>query len=383
MFTQDTDKRKINLGIGAYRDNDGKPYPLKVVRKVEKLLANDDSLNHEYLPIAGHDGFRQAAQVLLLGANSSAIKNKKALTLQALSGTGALSLGGDFIAKFFKGTPVYIPDVTWPNHNMIFARGSPVKSYRYYDPKTRGLNFNGMLEDLKAAPERSVILLHACAQNPTGVDPTKDQWKQIAEVCATKNHLPFFDIAYQGYATGDLDYDAFSVRYFVEQGFELLVAQSFAKNFGLYDQRIGAFHVVASDSSKVAAVQSQLEILVRGTYSNPPSQGARIVYGILSNPQLNAEWKQELKEMADRINQTRSMLVDELKRLNTPGDWSHITSQIGMFSYTGLNPAQCKALLEKHHVYLLASGRISMAGINTKNVGYLARCINEVVTKPL
>jgi len=352
---------------------------LKTVRKAEKLIAQDTSLNHEYQPIAGHDGYRVRARALLLGADSPAIKENRAVTVQTISGTGALSLGGDFLVKFWPKANVYLPDPTWPNHPQNFAR-SGVKNYRYWDEKTRGLDFKGMIEDINNAPSGSIILLHACAHNPTGVDPTRDQWKKIAEVIKAKNHFTFFDSAYQGFATGDLDGDAWAIRHFVSQGLEMLIAQSFAKNFGLYDCRIGALTVVAEDAAKAAAALSQLEIIIRATYSNPPSHGARIVNTILSDPELTAEWREELSGMSGRIIQMRRLLFDELKRLGTPGDWTHITSQIGMFSYTGLNKTQCQELLSKH-IYLLLNGRISMTGINTSNVKYLAQSIHEAVTK--
>jgi len=291
-----------------------------------------------------------------------------------------LSLGADFISTYFPKVPIYLPVPTWGNHDQIFSRGTnPIKKYRYWHEKTRGLDFAGMLEDIKNAPEKSIILLHACAHNPTGVDPTEAQWKQLAVLMKQKQHIPYFDCAYQGFATGSLDNDAFAVRYFTEQGFEMFVSQSFAKNFGLYDTRTGALSVVCETKDRAEAAASQLEILIRATYSNPPSHGARIVATILNDPELTAEWKDELKIMSGRILQTRTMLTSELKKLNTPGDWSHITQQIGMFSYTGLNKNQCKVLVEKHHVYLLSNGRISMAGINTGNVKYLAQSIDDVV----
>jgi len=379
LCNKDPDPRKVNLGIGAYRDNNGKPYVLKVVRKAERLIANDTSLNHEYLGISGLAGFYTKARELMFGTGSAAIKAGRIASCQTISGTGSLSLGADFLATYMKGAAVYLPNPTWPNHDQIFGRGSPVKKYRYWNESKRNLDLSGMLEDIKAAPEKSVIMLHACAHNPTGVDPTQDQWKQIAQVCKSRNHLVYFDCAYQGFATGDLDADAWAVRYFVDQGFEMLVSQSFAKNFGLYDCRVGTLSIVCEDSKKAAAVSSQLEILIRASYSNPPAHGARIVEIVLNDKELSEEWKGELKLMSGRIIQCRKLLLEELKRLGTPGDWTHITSQIGMFSYTGLSKAQCKVLLEKHHIYLLSNGRISMAGINTGNVKYLAQCIHEVV----
>jgi len=245
--------------------------------------------------------------------------------------------------------------------------------------KKKKLDIKGMLADIAAAPEGSIMLLHACAHNPTGVDPTTEEWKQIMNVIKTKNHFTWFDSAYQGFASGCLDRDAWAIRHFVDNGLEMIVCQSFAKNFGLYGERIGGLHMVCNDVKKVDEVISQLNVLIRPFYSNPPKHGAEIVHTILSNPELYSEWKVELKAMADRINKMRTLLFDELNKLGTPGDWSHIKSQIGMFSFTGLTTGQCESLIKNHHIYLLTSGRISMAGINSKNVIYLARCIDDVV----
>lgn len=380
-FRADTDPRKMDLGVGAYRTDEGKPLVLNVIRKAEAIVGHDKSLNHEYLAIDGLPQFVTVARKLLFGADSIAIKQNRVATTQSLSGTGALRIGCEFIARHLpKGTTIYYSKPTWGNHNAIFnASGLPSKPHRYWDAKGRRLDIEGMLEDLKNAPDRSVVLLHACAHNPTGVDPTPEEWKRIAEVLKSKNHLPFFDSAYQGFASGDLEKDAWAIRYFVDQGFEMLAAQSFAKNFGLYNERIGSLSFVTKSEKAAKAVLSQIKLVVRQGYSNPPAYGARVIAAVLSDPALFAEWKVELKGMADRIIQMREALFNELKRLNTPGDWKHIITQIGMFSFTGLTPKQCEVLTTKHHVYLLSNGRISMCGITTKNVKYLAAAINDVV----
>jgi len=243
-----------------------------------------------------------------------------------------------------------------------------------------GLDLEGLIEDIKNAPDGSIIILHACAHNPTGVDPTQEQWKSIAEVLKSKKHIPFFDCAYQGFATGSLERDRFAMEYFANQGFEFFIAQSFAKNFGMYGERVGCFHIVckAETSEKVA---SQLKLVARPMYSNPPTFGARIVTTVLKNPELYNEWKQNLITMSSQIKQVRELLYKELtETLKTPGDWRHILNQIGMFTYTGLSEAQCDRLTKDFHIYLLKSGRISMTGINTSNVAYLAKAINAVVT---
>lgn len=380
MFNASKHPQKINLGIGAYRTDDGKPKVLTVVKKAEAKILADPTINKEYLGISGHPGFCKVAKELLFGANSPAVKENRICTVQGISGTGSLRLGGELCKLAFPDRPIYISTPTWENHQALFGKcGLTIKPYRYWDAKNRNLDFKGLMEDLSAAPNGAIILLHGCAHNPTGVDPTQDQWKQIANLAKQKQFLPFIDIAYQGFASGDLDKDAWSLRYFVDQGFELIVAQSFAKNLGLYSERVGSMSVVCSSADRAKAVQSQVELVIRPMYSNPPSHGALIVHTVLSDPALFKEWKQELVEMSSRIHAMRDALRSELVKLGTPGNWDHIVSQIGMFSYTGLTAEQVEVMQKKHHVYLLKSGRISMAGVNTKNVQYLAKAIDDVV----
>jgi len=305
---------------------------------------------------------------------------KNICSVQCLSGTGSLRIAAAFVGKFMPGAAVYFSDPTWGNHGKIFkACGVETKTYPYWNGATRRIAYEGLIPALKAADSGSIVLLHATAHNPTGVDPTKNQWKAIAAVCKKKGHFPFFDSAYQGFATGDLDRDAWPIRYFREQGFEMLVCQSFAKNLGLYNERAGAVHVVTKSPKQAAAVKSQIALFIRPMYSNPPLHGAKIVETILTNEYLYEAWKKELYGMSKRISDMRPLLRNELEKLGTPGDWSNITEQIGMFCYTGLSKAQCEALMDNHHVYLLKSGRISMAGATTHNVKYLAESIDYVV----
>lgn len=273
---------------------------------------------------------------------------------------------------------------TWANHNQIFSQaGLTTSTYPYFDKSTRGLDFEGMKYALKTAPDASIILLHACAHNPTGVDPTFEQWKELAILMQEKRHFPFFDCAYQGFASGDLDRDAAAVRYFVAQGFEMVVAQSFAKNFGLYGERAGCFHAVAAPhteaSTTISRIASQLAIIQRSEISNPPIYGARIASTVLNDAALFAEWKENLKTMSGRILSMRKSLRDTLESLGTPGTWNHITDQIGMFSFTGLSEVQVAKLRSDFHIYMTKNGRVSMAGLNTKNVEYVAKAINKVV----
>lgn len=382
LFKNDKDERKVNLGVGAYRTNEGKPLVLNVVKKAERLIVEDTKLDHEYLPIGGDGQFCEAARLLLFGTNFTPLKEGRVATVQSISGTGALRLACAFIKNWLPGRLVLISNPSWGNHHQIFDHtGLKYQNYRYWKESTRSLDLEGLVEDFKKAPEGSVILLHACAHNPTGVDPTEAQWKTIAQVIREKKHFPFFDSAYQGFASGDLDRDAWAIRYFGELGFEMLVCQSFAKNFGIYNERAGTLSVVAKDKKTAEAVYTQLEGIIRPMYSNPPAQGARVIKAILSDKQLYAEWTKELAGMADRIAQMRKALYDELKKLGTPGTWEHIITQIGMFSYTGLTKKQCEVLREEYHIYLLLNGRVSMAGVTPKNVGYVAKSIDEVVRK--
>jgi aspartate/tyrosine/aromatic aminotransferase len=265
------------------------------------------------------------------------LKEKRVASIQSLSGTGALRIAFDFVRQFVPG-PVYVSNPTWGNHNSIInVAGLPLRTYPYWDQKTRGLNFEGMCQTFETAPAGSVLLLHSCAHNPTGCDPSEEQWKQIADICKRRGLVPFFDSAYQGFATGDFEKDAFSIRYFASQGLSMIITQSFAKNFGLYGERVGALHFVCANTDQAKRVLSQVEVIVRVAYSNPPKHGALIVDTIYRNPELYKEYLAELKTISNRIVETRKQLQDELERLAVPGSWSHITGQIGMFSFTGLS----------------------------------------------
>lgn len=364
--------------------------------------------------------YTSAAQKLILGADSPAIKDnrvllsptnlpqsrtnsKKVASFQTISGTGAVHLGALFLSKFHPNQQprptVYLSDPTWANHNQIFTNvGLSIAKYPYFSAQTKGLDIEGMLSTLESAASGSIIVLHACAHNPTGVDPTPEQWKRIAQVVRAKGHFPFFDCAYQGFASGDLARDAWAIRYFIEQGFETCVAQSFAKNFGLYGERAGAFHFISapSQASSTPHIASQLAILQRSEISNPPAYGSRIASIILNDPQLFAEWEEDLRTMSGRIAEMRKSLRAGLEARKTPGSWTHITSQIGMFSFTGLSEKQVQILREKWHIYMVRShhlagynddandqqtknGRISMAGLNTHNVDYVAEAIDSTV----
>jgi aspartate/tyrosine/aromatic aminotransferase len=285
-FKNDKNPKKVNLGVGAYRDNNGKPYVFPVVRKAEQKIVADSTLDMEYLPIDGLAEFRKGAQGVLFGFNSPWVGDERVATVQTLSGTGALRVIGEFLNKF-RPAALYVSNPTWGNHGSIFkAAGVEVRQYRYFDKKTKGLDIKGMLADLDSAQPGSCVLLHTCAHNPTGVDPTEAQWQQIADVCKRRQLYPFFDTAYQGFTSGSLDKDAYGLRLFMAQGFEMVIAQSFAKIMGLYGERTGAMHFVCADKGAAARVLSQVKIIVRTNYSSPPKHGARIAAMILNDVSL-------------------------------------------------------------------------------------------------
>uniref|UniRef100_V5GUN2 Aspartate aminotransferase n=1 Tax=Anoplophora glabripennis TaxID=217634 RepID=V5GUN2_ANOGL len=378
-FKRDTNPNKINLGVGAYRDDNGKPYILPSVRKAEEQM-RAKNLDKEYAPISGLSDFCKRSIELALGEGADVVANGLNATIQGISGTGSLRVGAAFLSGFFPGNKVvYIPSPSWGNHTPIFKHsGLDVKTYKYYDPKTCGLDFAGAVDDISKIPEKSIVLFHACAHNPTGVDPTKEQWAELSQLVKKKNLFPYFDMAYQGFATGSIENDAYAVRLFIKEGHRVALAQSYAKNMGLYGERAGAFSIVGSSKDEADRVMSQIKILIRALYSNPPINGARIVSEILGDANLKKQWLQEVKGMADRIISVRQNLRDNLKKEGSTRNWEHITNQIGMFCFTGLTAPQVEKITKDFSVYLTKDGRISMAGVTSKNVGYLANAIHAV-----
>jgi len=341
-----------------------------------------NQIDKEYAPIDGVPELKPITQKLVFGDEANSIKEGRIASAQALSGTGSLRVCAEFAKKHLQPAShtIWVSDPTWGNHPAIFqAAGMEVKTYTYYDPKTRGLNFDGMMADLKKAEPGNMILLHACAHNPTGVDPTEAQWQEILDLCKSKPLVPLMDSAYQGYASGSLEKDAYSCRLFEQAGIEFFMCQSFAKNLGLYGERAGMLHVVCSSKERAECVLSQIKLVIRPMYSSPPIHGAQLLCKILGDDSMKEQWKKELKEMADRILEVRKALEDGLKKKGTPGTWNHITAQIGMFSFTGLTPAQCDRLIKEHHIYLLKSGRISLAGLNKGNINKMIDAVDEVV----
>ncbi|KAJ6188759.1 hypothetical protein N7519_003667 [Penicillium mononematosum] len=365
-FKADSFKEKINLGVGAY------PLRPSSVRAAEdKVVAS--RLDKEYAGITGVPTFTTAAAELAYGADSSAIKDNRLVITQTISGTGALRIGGAFLKQFYPGAKkIYLPNPSWANHKAVFSdSGLEVAQYRYYNKDTIGLDFEGLIADIKAAPEGSIILLHACAHNPTGVDPNQAQWRQISDVMKQKGHFAFFDMAYQGFASGNADQDAFAPRHFVKEGHNIALCQSFAKNMGLYGERVGAFSLVCENAEEKKRVDSQIKILIRPFYSNPPIHGARIASTIMNDPALNKQWLSEVEGMASRIIEMRSPP-------HQPREARQQARLIGMFAYTGLKPEQMDALAKEHSVYATKDGRISVAGITSANVQRLAESIFKV-----
>lgn len=378
-FKRDTNPKKINLGVGAYRDDTGKPWVLPSVRAAEERIIAK-KMDKEYATIIGIADFYNQAIKLALGDNSKSLTEKSNATTQTISGTGALRVGAAFLSKFWQqNREVYLPAPTWGNHIPIFEHsGLKVNRYRYYDPKTCALDFAGCMEDIRKIPKGSIILLHACAHNPTGVDPSAEQWRELSHVIKKQNLYPFFDMAYQGFASGDVDRDAFAVRLFENEGHQLCLSQSFAKNMGLYGERAGAYSVICANKEEADRVISQIKILIRALYSNPPIHGARIVAEILNDAELRKIWLKDVKSMADRIIGVRTSLKDNLIRLGSKRSWDHITDQIGMFCFTGMTAENVERLGKDYSIYLTKDGRISMAGVTSNNVEYLAKAMHDV-----
>lgn len=379
-YLADSDPNKINLGVGAYRDDNGKPVVLNCVREAERRVGGSHFM--EYLPIGGLKDFNQHSVKLAYGDNAEPIADGRVASVQSLSGTGSCRLMAEFMTRFMPKSKVLIPLPTWSNHHNIFRDAGVQKAeYRYYKKDTKGLDFDGLLEDLQAANSGDVVLLHACAHNPTGVDPTDQQWRDISKVMREKRLFPFFDMAYQGFATGDCTRDASAIRIFMEDGHMMGTSQSYAKNMGMYGQRIGCMSIITESSKEAGAVESQVKAIARAMYSNPPLHGALLVSTILGDDKLKQQWYKEVKGMADRIINMRRLLRENLEGLGSKLPWNHITDQIGMFCFSGMTPEQVDKLAQKHHIYMTRNGRISMAGVTSKNVQPLAEAIHEVTSQ--
>lgn len=377
---QDPSLQKINMIIGAYRTDEEKPYIFEAVKEAERRILLNPNSNKEYIQPCGLDMFSKLACALLLGKACSAIVEKRVVTFQTLSGSGSLRVGLEFLKTHLNPPAVYISDPSWNNYSLLINKvGLPLVKYPYWNKFRGELDFDGMANSLQLAPEGSVVILQACAHNPTGIDPTRMQWDRIEQIIKEKKILPFFDTAYLAWSSGDYEDDAYIVRKFVNNGIQCLISQSFSKCMGLYGERVGALHVVCSNQETAEIVHTNLVPIVYTMYLSPPIHGAWVVISILSDDDLTKQWKNELKFLIQRLKDMRLRLVDELSALNTAGDWSYITRGIGMFSCLHITPEQCSNLTDKYHCYIQNTGRISICGINTKNISFLARSIKAVV----
>jgi aromatic-amino-acid transaminase len=377
-FAADARTQKVNLGVGVYCDDNGKIPLLDAVRQAEATRTASLPARG-YLPIDGLAAYNLAVQTLLFGQSSPLMTGQRVATVQALGGTGALKVGADLLKRFVPEAQVWISDPSWENHQALFeSAGFTVNKYPYYDPQTHGVRSDAMLQTLRGLPARSIVVLHACCHNPTGVDLSVEQWSQVVKACVEGQLIPFLDIAYQGFGDG-IDADAFAVRMFAEAGIDLLVSSSFSKSFSLYGERVGALSVVAQDKDEAARILSQLKRVVRTNYSNPPTHGGAVVTTILNSPELRARWEQELSGMRDRIRAMRIGLVERLAQLGVQRDFSFVARQRGMFSYSGLTSAQVDRLREEFGIYAVSTGRICLAALNTRNIDTVAQAIAKVI----
>lgn len=378
QFNADTNPAKVNLGVGVYFDDNGKLPLLKCVQAAEAQLVEAHK-PRGYLPIDGIAAYDKAVQSLVFGTGSDILNAGRVATVQALGGTGGLKLGADFLKKLNPGAKVLISDPSWENHRALFTNaGFPVESYPYYDAEKRGVRFDDMLAALNAAPAGTVVVLHACCHNPTGYDITPAQWTQVVEAVKARNLVPFLDMAYQGFGEGIAE-DGAAVQQFVASGLDFFVSTSFSKSFSLYGERVGALSVVCESKDEAQRVLSQLKIVIRTNYSNPPTHGAQVVATVLDTPALRQQWEEELAGMRVRIKQMRTLLVEKLAAAGVKQDFGFVTAQRGMFSYSGLSAEQMQRLRSEFGVYGVDSGRICVAALNTKNIDYVVTSIAQVL----
>ncbi len=378
QFAADTNPNKVNLGVGVYFDDNGKLPLLKCVQAAEKAMM-DKPTPRGYLPIDGIAAYDNGVKALVFGADSDVVKSGRVSTVQAIGGTGGLKIGADFLKKISPNAKVLISNPSWENHKAIFTNaGFEVGTYAYYDAATRSIDFAGMLADLNAAAAGTIVVLHACCHNPTGYDITAAQWDQVIEVVKAKGLVAFLDMAYQGFGHGIAE-DGAVIGKFVAAGLNIFVSTSFSKSFSLYGERVGALSVVANDKEEAARVLSQLKIVIRTNYSNPPTHGGAVVAAVLNNPELRTQWEEELGEMRVRIKEMRQKLVDGLKAAGVTQDMSFITTQIGMFSYSGLSKEQMIRLRSEFGVYGTDTGRMCVAALNSKNIDHVCKAIAAVM----
>ena len=377
-YVADQNPKKVNLGVGVYYDDAGKVPLLECVRRAEaeRLKAAPP---RGYLPIDGLAAYDRAVPELVFGKGFGALQEKRVVTVQALGGTGGLKIGADFLRQLTPDAEVWISEPSWENHRQLFeAAGFTVRSYPYYDPKTRGLDFPGMRSALDKLPAGSIVVLHACCHNPTGVDLSPENWSEVLAIVQRRGLIPFLDLAYQGFADG-IDADALAARLFAGAMTPVFLSSSFSKSFSLYGERVGAFTLVTGSQEEAARVLSQLKRIVRTNYSNPPGHGSQLVTAVLSSPELRAQWEQELGGMRDRIKRMRLDLVAKIKQRAPKADFGHVVHQRGMFSYSGLTKEQVQRLRKEYSIYAIETGRICVAALNSKNIDYVAEAIAKVI----
>jgi aromatic-amino-acid transaminase len=377
-FNADPNPNKVNLGVGVYYDDNGKVPLLECVRRAERQLV-ETAPPRSYLPIDGLPEYDRAVQALVFGADSLGRKENRIITVQALGGTGGLKVGADLLRRINPDAQVWISQPSWENHRALFENaGFAVNAYPYYDPATRGLDFIGMMGALGGLPAGTIVVLHACCHNPTGVDLSLGQWDDVIDVVRKRDLVPFLDIAYQGFGDG-IEADAEPVRRFAASGAPLFVSNSFSKSFSLYGERVGALSVLADSADQAARVLSQTKRLVRTNYSNPPTHGGKIVASVLNSAELRALWDDELKQMRERIRSVRRALAEKVQMRLPEADLAFITRQRGMFSYTGLSKQAVARLREDFSVYAVDTGRICVAALNSRNLDYCAEAIAKVM----
>jgi aromatic-amino-acid transaminase len=378
LYVADKNPQKVNLGVGVYYDENGKVPLLACVRQVEQQQALQGA-PRPYLPIDGLQSYDQAVQALVFGAQAPAVKEKRVVTVQALGGTGGLKIGADFLKQLSPGAQAWISEPSWENHRALFeGAGFTVNAYPYYDAATRGLKFEAMLAALDALPAGSIAVLHTCCHNPTGVDLSELQWQKILAVVQARGLVPFLDLAYQGFGDG-IDADAYAARLFAGAMTPVFLSSSFSKSLSLYGERIGAFSLVAGSADEAARSLSHLKRIVRANYSNPPTHGGDIVARVLTNPELRQLWERELGGMRERIKAMRKALAEGIKQRVPASDWTFVLKQRGLFSYTGLSKAQVERLRTEFSIYAIETGRVCVAALNAKNIGYVADAIARVI----
>lgn len=378
-FNADPNPEKVNLGVGVYYDDNGKVPLLECVRQAERRVL-ENAPPRSYLPIDGLPEYDRAVQTLVFGQDNAARQEGRIVTVQALGGTGGLKIGADFLRRIDAGAEVWISEPSWENHRALFeSAGFGVRAYPYYDAASHGLDFTGMVRALEGLPEGAIVVLHACCHNPTGVDLSADQWTSVIQTVTARRLVPFLDLAYQGFADG-LDADSAPVRRFAQAGIPLFVSNSFSKSFSLYGERVGALSIVAGSAEEAARVLSQLKRLVRTNYSNPPTHGGKVVAAVLGDPQLRALWEQELARMRERIQEMRRQFVEKIRARAPHADFGFVLGQRGMFSYSGLSKTAVQRLREDFSIYAVESGRICVAALNSRNIGYVANAVARVIS---